>query len=63
MLREINYNIAVKAAKIRAEYGLKTPDSIFIATAIYESAQVFITNDIKLKKVSEIDFIILDEFI
>jgi predicted nucleic acid-binding protein len=62
-IKEINHEIAIKAAKLRAKYSLRTPDSIFIATAIKEKAQLFITNDIRLKKVEELDFLILDDYI
>ena len=33
------------AAELRAEHGLKTPDAIHAATAIYEKADAFLTND------------------
>ena len=45
-LKEVNNKIALKAAKLRAAYGLKTPDAIFIATAIQEKAKLFVTNDV-----------------
>ena len=62
-LREVDYKISVRAAKLRAKYGLKTPDAIFVATAFEEGAQAFITNDIKLKRVEGIKMIILEEFV
>ena len=62
-LREVDYKVSVRAAKLRAKYGLKTPDAIFVATAFEEGAQAFITNDIKLNRVEGIKMIILDEFI
>ena len=45
VFREMDYAIANKTAQCRAEYGLKTPDAIQLATAIIEEADVFITND------------------
>jgi len=62
-LREIDYMVLEKSAEIRARYKIRTPDAIFIATAILERADVFITNDIKLKNVKEIEVIILNELI
>jgi len=47
----------------RAKYGLKTPDSIQVATAIYTSADYFLTNDIRLKAIKEIETLVLDELI
>lgn len=46
-----------------APYGLKTPDSIQIATAVNASADYFLTNDIRLKAVKEIEILVLDELI
>ena len=60
---ELNIEIAKRAAGFRAKYGLKTPDSIQIATAIYASAEFFLTNDTRLKAVKEIDLLVLDELI
>lgn len=45
--------IAEQAAKLRARYNLKTPDAIQLATAIKVGADYFLTNDIRLKIVSE----------
>lgn len=49
--REMDYKIANKTAQCRAEYGLKTPDAIQLATAIIEKADVFITNDSDFRNV------------
>lgn len=57
----VDGNIAQKAAEIRAKYGIKTPDAIQIATAIAAEADVFITNDTPLKKVEEIEVLVLEE--
>jgi predicted nucleic acid-binding protein len=53
----------LQAAQIRAKYNFKTPDAIFIATAIEEGAEVFITNDIRLKKMDEINCIVLSDYL
>jgi len=60
---ELNIEIAKRAAGFRAKYGLKTPDSIQVATAVYTSADYFLTNDIRLKAVKEIETLVLDELI
>ena len=62
-ISELNIEIAKSAAGFRAKYGLKTPDSIQVATAVYSSAEFFLTNDIRLKAVSEIEILLLDELI
>ncbi len=48
---EIDLNISKRAAEMRAEYNLKTPDAIQIATALENKADVFLTNDLRLEKV------------
>jgi|Deesub1362B_J571_1020462.scaffolds.fasta_scaffold18138_2 predicted nucleic acid-binding protein len=53
--------IAVEAAKLRAKYGIRTPDAIQIATCLYAGAHIFITNDKKLKKVQEVEVAVLSE--
>lgn len=60
---ELNIEIAKMAAGFRAKYGLKTPDSIQVAIAVYVSADFFFTNDIRLKEVKEISTLVLDELI
>jgi predicted nucleic acid-binding protein len=60
---DLTIDIAVKAAALRAKYGLKTPDSIQVATALNISAEYFLTNDIRLKVVNEIEILVLDELI
>lgn len=62
-LRDMDSRIAIRAAKLRARYGTKTPDSIFIATAFEEHADAIVTNDIRLRKVEGIDFLVLDDYI
>lgn len=53
-LIEMTSTVAYRAAELRAKYGLKTPDSIQIGTALEYGAQYFLTNDIRLKTVKEI---------
>jgi len=59
----IERDVAIKAAELRAKYRLRTPDAIQIATSIIGKAGAFITNDIDLKKVKEIEVLILGDFL
>lgn len=61
-IHDFNIEIAKTAAKIRAEYGFKTPDSIQLATAISTNSDYFLTNDKQLKTFKEIEIILLEEF-
>jgi len=60
---DIDVEVAVKAAGLRAKYRLKTPDAIQIATAICRFSDYFLTNDKQLKIVSELNILILDELL
>ena len=52
-LIEMTSAVALRAAELRAKYGLKTPDSIQVGTALEYGAQYFLTNDIRLKTVKK----------
>ncbi|MDN5310586.1 type II toxin-antitoxin system VapC family toxin [Methanolobus sp. WCC5] len=56
---DVSVQIADIASALRAKYSIKTPDAIQVATAIKEGCTSFITNDYALKKIDEIEVIIL----
>ncbi len=60
-LVSVNKSIARRAAGLRARYNLKTPDALHIATALETGCQAFLTNDIALKRVTEMQVLVLDE--
>lgn len=62
-VQEINENIADIASTLRANYNINTPDAIQIATSIEGKADMFITNDETLKKISEIKVLLLSEML
>lgn len=57
----IDAGIAVKAAQLRVQYSLKLPDALQLATAIVSGCDVFLTNDFQLKKVAELQVLVVDE--
>jgi predicted nucleic acid-binding protein len=58
---DITNELAIKAAELRAKYNLRTPDALQIATAIGNNADYFLTNDNRLKIVTEIHSITLSD--
>ena len=56
----VSVEIATEAAQLRADYGLKTPDSIQLATALVGGATAFLTNDDKYVSIPGIQLIYLD---
>lgn len=54
--------LAETASILKYKYALKLPDALQLATAIVSKQQVFISNDYRFKKITEIDILILDDF-
>ena len=50
-LFDITPRISAEAARLRARYGLRTPDAIHAATALAAGADLFVTNDRDLQKI------------
>lgn len=59
----VTMNLADQAAELRARYRLSTPDAIHLATAIGQKATRFYGNDRALRRVREIDCLIVDDLI
>lgn len=55
--------IADRAAQIRAEYGLRTPDAVQAATALACEATGFISNDTAFQRLTGLDVTILEELL
>jgi predicted nucleic acid-binding protein len=53
--------VAEQAAELRARYNLSLTDAFQIAVAILAKCEAFLTNDMMLKRVSEVTIVILDE--
>ena len=57
----VDAGVADLASAIRAKYKLRVPDAIQLATSILKGAQAFVTNDESLKKVKEIEVVVMRE--
>jgi predicted nucleic acid-binding protein len=63
-MMEITSGIAQSAGAFRGRYPfLRTMDAIQIAASLDAEADAFITNDAKLKRVSEIEVVVLKEYL
>ena len=58
---DLNIPVAREAAVLRAKYSLRTPDSIQIAISLVFGADYFLTNDSRLKNVTEIKIALLSD--
>lgn len=50
----LDESVSLRAAELRAKYGIKTPDAIQLASVISKKGDVFVTNDARLDVVEEI---------
>ena len=56
---DIDINTAHLAAKLKSTYNLKTPDSLQLASAIYNECDEFITADKRIPEIKEIKITLL----
>lgn len=49
-------------ADLRTRYGMATPDAIHLATALVGGARAFVTNDLRLRQVKDLEIIVLAEW-
>jgi predicted nucleic acid-binding protein len=60
---EIDRGMARLAAALRARHRLRTADALQIATSLQAGATAFVTNDIRLRRVNELEVIVLADFV
>jgi predicted nucleic acid-binding protein len=63
-LVELNSEIASLFTQIRADYSIKTPDAVQLASAVYAKADLFVTNDDRLSRFEneECQVLLLSQF-
>ena len=62
-MKTLDENIADIASSLRVNYNINTPDAIQVATSLEVQADVFITNDSSLKKITEIKVLLLSDML
>jgi predicted nucleic acid-binding protein len=63
VLADITSQIAERGAALRAQYGLRLPDALQIAASLEHGASHFITNDERLRKVTDLRVLILEDYL
>lgn len=58
-----NLHIADRAAQIRTDHNLRTPDAIHAATALAAGVTGFITNDSVFRRIKSLDILVLDDLL
>lgn len=59
----INVALAKRAIALRAQYGFRVPDALQLGAALEHGATLFVTNDRRLKKVTELPVLLLDDYV
>ena len=62
-IKEIDVEVAERAADLRSTYRLRPPDALQAAACLVEGADAFVTNDARMKVLREMDVIILMGFL
>ena len=60
---DVSEAVAEQAARIRAQYDLRTPDAIQLGTAVHGGASFFLTNDTRLPPVSNLNLLVLENLL
>ncbi|MGB5686878.1 MAG: PIN domain-containing protein [Candidatus Electrothrix sp.] len=60
---EVSVAIAEKAARLRSQYSLRTPDAIQIATALHTGASALLTNDIRWPALPDVHILTLEQLV
>lgn len=57
----ITESVAARSAALRAAYNLKLPDALQLAVAREAGCEAFLTNDLTLRRVTELRILVLDD--
>ncbi|MFI5366552.1 MAG: type II toxin-antitoxin system VapC family toxin [Candidatus Binatia bacterium] len=63
MTVDVTAALAERAATLRAQHGLRLPDAIQVAAALEGGAEYFLTNDARLRRLTELNVVILDDYL
>jgi len=63
VLPDLTPQTAERAADLRARYGIRLPDAFQLATALERNASHFVTNDIRLRRVTELRILVLEDYL
>ena len=57
----IDQKVGLRAAELRARYNLLLPDALQVACGIESGCDAFLTNDMDLRRITELRVLVLDE--
>jgi predicted nucleic acid-binding protein len=59
----IDLTLARRAIRLRAQHGFRVPDALQLSAALEHGATLFVTNDHRMKRVTEVPVVILDDYV
>jgi predicted nucleic acid-binding protein len=62
-LVDVDRSQASMAASLRAHHNIQIADALQVTAAIAAGATAFVTNDLRLRRLVEIDVLMLDDFV
>ncbi|MGH7963595.1 MAG: type II toxin-antitoxin system VapC family toxin [Candidatus Binatia bacterium] len=62
-LRSLDPDLALRAAQLRVRYQIRIADAIQLAAATEIGAHLFLTNDDRLRRVTEIEVVVLERWL
>ena len=58
-----NGDVCIQAGFLRGELGMKAPDALHVATAVYQGCDIFLTNDAGIRVPKALKRLLLSEFL
>ena len=62
-LADVDTVVMERMSDLRARYNIPTPDAIHLGTALMCGAGAFMTNDGRLQRVTEVEVLVLADFV
>jgi predicted nucleic acid-binding protein len=62
-IRDVDAEVAERAAELRARSKLRPPDALQVATCLVEGGSAFVTNDERLRSIEEPEIIIMKDYL
>jgi predicted nucleic acid-binding protein len=59
---DVDDDVARLAARLRSRHQVRTADAVHVASALQHDATAFITNDVRLRRIDELEIVLLSEF-